>query len=94
MEAMNETELREAAAKRVDARIGFLIHAVIYVAVNAGMAISGLLSGQITQSFLWCAGAWTVALVIQGIAVFGDGAHLRSRAIEAELGRLRASAPR
>lgn len=88
--SMNEAELRAAAAKRVDAKLGFLIHAVIYLAVNGYMAVTGELAGQISPSFVWCAGAWTLALVIQGISVFFDGPGLRRRAIEAELERLRA----
>ena len=91
-DTMNEADLRRLAARRVDAKLGFLIHAAIYVAVNGAMATSAELAGQFTQSFLWCAGAWTVALLIHGISVFADGPALRSRAIEAELARLRASA--
>jgi hypothetical protein len=91
---MNETELYKTAANRVDAKLGFLIHAVIYLAVNGYMAVSGALSGQFTRSFLWCAGAWTLALLIQGTSVFFDTPRLRQRAIEAEVVRLRAASGR
>ena len=88
---MNEPDLHGLATRRVDAKLGFLIHAAIYLAVNGAMAISAQLAGEFTASFLWCAGAWTVALLVQGVSVLADGPGLRRRAIEAELARLRAS---
>ncbi len=89
---MNEADLRGLAARRVDAKLGFLIHAAIYVAVNGAMAALAALASHFTQSFLWCAGAWTVALLIHGTGVFADGPAVSRRAIKAELARLRASA--
>ena len=90
---MHEPDLHGLASRRVDAKLGFLIHAAIYLAVNGAMGVSVYLSGAVTPAFLWCAGTWTLALLAQGVSVYADGPGFRRRAIAAELDRLRASAP-
>jgi hypothetical protein len=90
----DERELRRLAERRVDARAGFWIHAVIYGVVSAGMALGNLAATPSRPWFLWCAGCWGIALIAQGVAVYAPNRQLRRRAIEAELARLRAGTRR
>jgi hypothetical protein len=91
---INETELRRLAEKRVDAKAAFLIHAAIFVVVNAGMTAANLTTTPPSPWFLWCAGFWGLTLAAQGIGVYVDAPRLRRDAIEAELERLRRAARR
>jgi hypothetical protein len=83
---INEADLRRLAERRVDAKAGFWIHAVIFVAVNAGMA----LGGPAGPWFLWSAASWGLALAIHGFAVHQPLRDLRRQAVAAELARLKA----
>jgi hypothetical protein len=88
-ELMNETELRRLAERRVDAKAGFWIHAAIFVVVNAGMALANWNAAPASPWFLWSAGCWGLALIVQGIAVYIPARDFRRRAVDAELARLR-----
>jgi hypothetical protein len=90
-DTVDQADMRRLAARRVDAKCCLFIHALTYVAVNGVMTTSAALSGQFTQSILWSAGTWAVALLIHAIGVFADVPALRRRAIEIELVRLHAS---
>jgi hypothetical protein len=83
---ISDADLRRLAERRVDAKAGFWIHAAIFAAVNAGMA----LGGPITPWFLWSAGGWGLALVAHGVGVCLPLQDLRRQAVEAELARLKA----
>jgi hypothetical protein len=88
IDAIDEAALRRLAERRVDARLGFLIHAVIFVAVNAAMLAANGLTVDQPPSLLWSAATWGAVLLIHGLGVCFDGPGLRRRAIEAELARL------
>ena len=83
----NEADLRRLAERRVDAKAGFWIHAVIYAVVNAGMALTG--PGAASSWFLWSAGCWGLALIAQGVRVYLPVQSMRRRAVDLELERLR-----
>jgi hypothetical protein len=93
-EFINESELRRLAERRVDAKAGFWIHAAIFVVVNAGMALANLTGASANPWFLWSAGCWGLALIVQGVVVYAPTRELRRRAIEAELARLRTASGR
>jgi hypothetical protein len=88
-ELLNDTELRRLAERRVDAKVGFWIHAAIFVAVNAGMALANLNATAASPWFLWSAGCWGLALIIQGVAAYFPIRDFRRQVVEAELARLR-----
>ena len=89
-----ETEQETAARKRVQARIGFVIHAAMYVVMNAGLFTIWLLTGHGYPWFMWPALGWGIGVLGHAIALaIGPGSNLERRAIERELQRLRV-APR
>lgn len=67
---LNDTEYLEAQ-KRVRARRGLYIHALVYAIVNAGiLAIDALTPGG--WWFFWPLIGWGIGLAINALAVFGD----------------------
>lgn len=86
--SLNSLESR--ARRRVAMKIGFGIHALVFVLVNAGLfAIDGMNDGSRWSHFPLM--GWGLGLAIHGIVVFiglqGDG--LRDRMMRAEMERLR-----
>ena len=86
----NEEELRRRAKRRVGARIGFYVHATVFVLVNLGLAAINLAHGG-TRWHLWPLGGWGLGLAIHGaltlVSLRGDG--FRERLVNAEIERLR-----
>ena len=92
---MNTTHTPEAlerlARKRAGARMGWLIHAAVYLAVNAGLAALSMASGRHWAVFP--ALGWGLGLLVHGLVVWfaGAGSSLRESMVQAELRRLQAS---
>lgn len=87
-----ENDLEAIAKRRVQARMGFVVHASIYAVMNIGMALIWFLGGRGYPWFLWPLFGWGMGVVAHAITlVIGpDTAHER-RAIEREVHRLRES---
>ena len=85
-----EAALQARARRRVGIKMGFYIHALVYVLVNLGLfALNTSLGGVRWSHFpLW---GWGLGLAIHGIVTFiglpGDG--MRSRMVAQEVERLR-----
>ena len=85
-----DRQLERRARRRVNRKMGFLIHALVFVLVNAGLfALNSTIGGYRWSPFpLW---GWGVGLAIHGIVTFiglqGDG--LRERMLRSEVERLR-----
>lgn len=83
----NSIEAR--ARRRVSLKIGFAIHALVFVLVNAGLYAINSTTGDLRWSHfpLW---GWGLGLAIHGIVVLvnlqGDGLH--SRMLEREIKNL------
>lgn len=77
-------ELERLARKRASAKMGWSIHALVFVAVNAGLALASGLSGHSWAVFP--AFGWGLGLLIHGLVVFlgGAGTGLRQRLLERE----------
>jgi hypothetical protein len=90
MSHSTDVDLRRLAEKRVDAKVSFLAHAVIFVAVNAALAAWNLLTEPGNPWVLWCVGPWGLALAGQGLSAYGDWPARRERAVLAQIERLRA----
>ena len=90
MTSMNEQELQRLARRRVKQKMGFFVHATVFVLVNLGLAIINLANGGKTW-MLWPLAGWGLGLAIHGFVTFarlnGDG--LRERMLQAEVERLR-----
>ena len=88
---MERAELVRIARRRAGAKLGFLIHLTVFIAVNALLYI---VNQHTTPGFAWFPfplGGWAIGLTIHGLAVFLSGSGLRERMVEEELARLERS---
>jgi hypothetical protein len=92
MENEPSTESPEALARRrVQARMGFVIHASIYVVMNLGFVAIWYMTGSRYPWFVWPALGWGIGVLAHGVTlVIGPGSAVERRAIDRELRRLRA----
>ncbi len=73
--------------RRAAAKMGWLIHALVYVCVNAGLALIAWQTGRAWH--LYPLAGWGLGLAIHGLAVWlGSGANLHQRLLEAERQKL------
>ena len=91
MAYLNPDDLERLAHKRAGAKLGWYIHATLYVVVNLLIfALSVYAFGHRPWSVFPLLG-WGLGLALHGVAVFmlGDGSGLRRRLLERERERLR-----
>ncbi|HEX5738366.1 MAG TPA: 2TM domain-containing protein [Hydrogenophaga sp.] len=83
-----DSDLKRLARKRVKARLGWLIHATVYVCVITGLALLGLSQGKPWP--IYPALGWGFGLFMHGLVVFvvGAGGALREQWVEREHQRL------
>ena len=92
---MSDEQIYEEAKKRVREKKGFRTHAIVYVVVNAFLAlIWWLTGGRITDAwvpwFVWPLGGWGIGLLFHGLGVYVfSRPHEDRRAIEKEAQRIR-----
>ena len=86
--------LERRARRRAGAKLGWYIHALVYVCVNVMLLLLSATSGKHWAVFP--ALGWGLGLVIHGVAVFfvTGGAGLHERLIERERAALAASKDR
>jgi hypothetical protein len=86
--------LERLARRRAHAKMGWLIHALVYVCVNAGLAAVAWYTGRTWH--LYPLAGWGLGLAIHGLAVWlGSGTDLHQRLLQAERDKLhRQRAPR
>ena len=82
------------ARKRAGAKLGWYIHALVYICVNVMLALLSVMSGKHWAVFP--ALGWGLGLAIHGVVVFfvTGGAGLHERLIERERAALQASKDR
>jgi hypothetical protein len=81
-------DLKRIARRRVKAKIGLYIHAAVYVAVNAFLA---LVQSQTTPQYawaLWPAAGWGLGLAIHAAVVLLGNSGARERMEAEELRKL------
>lgn len=80
--------LDRLARKRAGAKLGWYLHATLYVLVNVVLALLSSAHGKHWAVFP--ALGWAIGLAAHGLAVFvlGSGSHLRERLVQAERERL------
>jgi hypothetical protein len=87
---MNDDEIRELAAKRVRARLGFFTHLIVYLIVNA---ILVSVWATFTRGILfWPAftmAGWGIGLILHGFNVFVSHGQWEENEIEKEVRRLK-----
>ena len=85
------------AKKRVEAKIGFFIHLIIYVFVNGILAVVDIAVSPEKLWFFWPLGGWGIGLLLHGITVFHHPhpqkaqSSFKERMIEKELVTLKRS---
>lgn len=90
---MNDTttpvDLARRARRRVARKLGFFIHLLVFVLVNAGLLLVDWASGG-PRWHHWPLAGWAIGLAIHGVVTFlslsGEG--LRERMVADELRRL------
>lgn len=83
-------DIDQLARRRVNARLGWFTHALVYLAVIGGLTVAAY--WQDRHPPLGAALGWGLGLAIHGLRVFfvGAGFGLRERMVEAERQRLMA----
>lgn len=80
--------LERLARRRAGAKMGWFIHALVYVCVNAGLALVAWHTGRAWH--LYPLAGWGLGLAIHGLAVWlGSGTDLHQRLLDAEREKLR-----
>jgi len=87
---LTEQEIERIARRRAGAKLGWYVHALVYVVVNVGM----LAWSQYSDSRRWSAApmlGWGLGLALHGISVFvlAQGSAWRERLVERERERPR-----
>ena len=88
---MEDHEEYRSARRRVDAKIAFFIHAVVYVIINALLVGINLSTSPGYLWFLWPLGGWGLGLFFHALSVFlfVEGSAMKQRMIDHELERQR-----
>lgn len=84
---MNE-DLKRIARRRAGAKLGLYIHAGVYVAVNAFLAVVQMRSTPEIHWNLWPLAGWGLGLAIHAAVVFIVQSGLRARMEAEELRKL------
>lgn len=83
-------DLEQDAIKRVQARMGFLVHFAMYVVANVGFIVIWSLTGRGYPWFVWPALGWGIGIFAHGVGMLlGPGSVAERRAIDREVRRLR-----
>lgn len=79
-------ELERLARRNVGLRLGWMIHATVFVLVNAGLLLAGKPGGWLGLP----TGGWIIGLLVHGAVVWlaPTGAGIRQRMLEKERQRL------
>ena len=87
---MQDQDVYERARRRVDAKIGFYIHLVIYVAVNILLVVLNLKYTSDNLWFFWPLLGWGIGICFHamGVFVFPSGSPIKERMIQQEAERL------
>ena len=83
---LQDAALERMARKRAGARLGWYIHATVFIAVNLMLAALAAMSGRNWAVFP--ALGWGVALAIHGAVVFLRTSGLHERLVQRERERL------
>lgn len=79
--------LERLARRRADAKMAWFVHALVYVCVNAGLAVVAWQTGRAWH--LYPLVGWGLGLALHGLAVWLGAAGLHQRLLEAEREKLR-----
>jgi hypothetical protein len=85
---MHDTQIEQLARKRAGAKMGWYIHATVYIAVNLLLAGLSMASGRHWAVFP--AFGWGIGLAVHGFVVYmlAGGAGLHEKLVQRERDRL------
>ena len=88
MKSLNSEDLERLAHKRAGVKLGWYVHAAVYLVVN--LFLSAISFGFGSNWSIYPMAGWGLALALHGIAVFflGAGAGLREKLVSKERERL------
>ena len=81
-------DLEARAHRRVAARLGFYVHAFVYVAVNLGLFAIDAMDGS-TRWHLFPLAGWGLGLAIHGLVTMLSLSSWREQMVEREIAALR-----
>jgi hypothetical protein len=86
---MQNQDAYENARRRVEAKFGFYIHLVVYVAVNILLVVLNLRYSPQYLWFPWPLFGWGIGICFHalGIFVFPSGSAIKERMIQREMKR-------
>ena len=67
-----DNDLPIVAKRRVQARMGFFVHAVMYVVMNAGIIAIWYATGATYPWFMWPLLGWGLGVALHAWAVYGS----------------------
>jgi hypothetical protein len=83
--SLTDEQIDRLARRRASAKMGWFIHAAVYIAVNAVLFfIAHNHGGEHRRWSVFPAAGWGVGLLFHGISVWGLGGGLRERLVERE----------
>lgn len=84
---MEDQTAYERAKKRVQSKVGFYTHLVIYLVVMALLVIINLSASPGYTWFIWPLMGWGLAVILHGLRVFlgSSGAAITEEMIEREM---------
>lgn len=85
---LSSEEIERLARRRAERKMGWYIHAFVYIAVNIGLALLSSFSGR--HWALFPVLGWGLGLLIHGLVVFvaPAGSGFRERLVQQERERL------
>jgi len=87
---MDGNETYRKAEKRVEAKLGFYTHIVVYVVVNIFLIALNLITGPNEIWFYWPLFGWGLGLIFHGVGVFISGeSGVKERMIQKEMDKNR-----
>ncbi|MBA2963656.1 MULTISPECIES: 2TM domain-containing protein [Ramlibacter] len=90
---LNHDDLDRLARRRAGAKLGWMIHATVFVAVNLLLAFLSASSGR--GWAIYPALGWSIGLAVHGVLVYGlgGGSGLYAQLVQRERARLAARDP-
>lgn len=87
---MKNTQEYHQAERRVEEKIGFMVHASVYVLVNGMLVLINIIQGQKAWS-IWPLFGWGIGLAMHGLRVgFSSNAYqFKEKMIQRELRKQR-----
>lgn len=87
---MTAEEIERLAHKRAGAKLGWYVHAAVYLVVNGAMIVASIYGLRQRPWHVGPALGWGLGLLLHGIAVFllGAGSGLRESLVQRERERL------